>query len=304
MEYDDARRQPMVESILKTIAYFDVFGYPLTAVEVHKFLWRQKATLPEVLEVLEAMEAAGQVGRRFGYFGLPDWGALVETRWQRYLVAELKYAQALRAARWLRLVPHILLVAVCNNLAYSNARAESDVDLFIMTSPQRIWISRLLVTAVVHAFGLRRHGDKITNRCCLSFYVTADAADLSRFALPSQDPYLCYWLASLAIVHAVGDAADDFWRANGWVHAWLPNFQPRQMNARRTVPAAGLRLPSGGGRMEPLARRLQLYKMRRRQHPAGAGVVISDSVLKFHEDDRRAYYRQAWQERIKKFLPI
>lgn len=288
------------QAILQTLAYFDVFDYPLTAVEVHKFLWRQKATLLEVLEILETMEAASQVGRRFGYACLPGREVLAETRWQRYLLAEPKYRRVLRAARWLRLLPDVHLIAVCNNLAYGNAKPESDLDLFIVSAPRRIWLTRLLVTGVVQLLGLRRHRDKIVDRCCLSFYVTADATDLCWFALAPHDPYLVYWLATLAIVYARPTAVEGFWRANGWVNEWLQNFQPRVMSARRTIRPRPWRLPLGGVRLERLARRLQLDKMRRRrrQQPAGIGVVISDMVLKFHEEDRRESYRQQWQERL------
>ena len=291
------------DAILATLAYFDVFEYPLTAVEAHKFLWQQKATLGDVVAELEAMETAGTVSRQFGYYCLPGREALVETRWQRYLLAEKKYQRALMAASWLRLVPNIRIAAVCNNLAYSNARAESDVDLFIVTAPHRIWLTRLLVTLVVQLLGLRRYGDKIADRCCLSFYLTADASDLKPFALTPDDPYLCYWLATLAVIYARPGAAEEFWRANDWVKNFLPNFRPRVMNGRRTIPPVhrSSRLATAAGDwLNQIAKHLQLAKMaaRERNRQRGVGVVVSDRVLKFHEEDRRAQYRQEWRKRL------
>lgn len=298
----------MFHAILKTLAYFDVFDYPLTAVEVHKFLWGQTSTLSEVVQALEQMENAGQIGRRFGYYCLPGREVLVETRWQRYLLAESKFSKALRVARLLRLVPNVRLMAVCNNLAFSNARKESDIDLLIVTSPGRIWISRLLVTVLVQLLGLRRHGKKIADRCCLSFYVTADAADVKPLALAPEDPYLCYWLAMLAIVYVRPGAADAFWQANAWVRDVMPNFRPRVMNQRRTVRSLSRAMWSwrAGEWLNGVAKKIQLAKMARRERhrQRGIGVVISDRMLKFHEDDRRTYYRKQWQERIERFLPL
>lgn len=294
---------PLAKAIIKALAYFDVFDYPLTAVEVHKFLWRQEATLSTVIEALEQMRNVRQIGGRFGYYCLPGREALVETRWQRYLVAEPKYKIALRVARLLRILPNVRLVAVCNNLAFSNARQQSDVDLFIVTAPERIWLTRFLVTAVVHALGLRRHGDKIADRCCLSFYVTAGHTNLSPLALSPDDPYLCYWLATLAIISARVAAAQDFWQANAWARQVLPNFRPRVMNARRTIRMSQrvqAQKSRAGDWFNRIAKRLQLMKMarRERQRPRGVGIVIADGMLKFHEDDRRENYRQRWQERI------
>ena len=291
-------------AILKTLAYFDVFDYPLTGVEVHKFLWRQRATLRDVLEVLGVMEAAGQIGRHFGYYCLRGREEIITTRQQRYLIADPKFTRVLMVVRWLRLLPNVRLVAVCNTLAYSNAKAESDLDLFVITAPGRIWLTRLLVTGVTQLLGVRRHGVKITNRICLSFYITANAAELKKFALAPEDPYLAYWLATLAIVSARPGAPEEFWRANRWVGEWLPNFRPRVINQRRTVRPLWhwvmSPFPVGRG-LDAFAKRLQQAKMARRErqrHARTPGVIISDVALKFHEEDRREYYRQEWQERL------
>lgn len=295
---------PIGDAILKTVAYFDVFDYPLTGVEAHKFLWRQRATLGEVLETLAALEKDGRMGRRLGYYFLPGREALVATRQQRYLLADTKYRQALRAARLLRLVPNIRLVAVCNNLAFSNARSESDIDLFIVTAHGRIWLTRLLVVIILQAFGLRHHGRRVTDRCCLSFFVADDRLDLRDIALTPEDPYLCYWLATLTPIYTQGESWHRLWEANHWVFQYLPNDRPKLPSVRRRLPVrpSFMKVLPFGAWLETWVKRPQLARMARLGlQPRGTAVVISDSMLKFHTVDRREQYRQEWQRRVGKF---
>ncbi|TSC76269.1 MAG: hypothetical protein G01um101431_890 [Parcubacteria group bacterium Gr01-1014_31] len=297
---DQQGEKNLAAAVLRTLAYFDVFDYPLTALEVQRWLWRKRASASEVVQVLQQLEQARRLQRVHGYYHLPGRSAAVAARWQRYLDAELKFRRALRAAGWLRWLPAVRLVAVCNNAAYGNAKTESDIDLFIVVAPGRLWLTRLAVTVIMQLLGLRRHGGRIANRCCLSFYVTANAADLSRFSLAPDDPYLVYWLATLAVIYARAGEAESFWHANAWVKEWLPNGQPRLLSARRSVPAPQhWLLPEGSAGLEYIARRLQRAKMatRERARASRLGVVISDDVLKFHEEDRRTAYRQQWEER-------
>lgn len=299
----------LYNEVFPTLAYFDLFDYPLTAWEVRKFLWEQKAEVLEVVETLDILVEEGKLERVHGYYCLPGRSEIIHTRWQRYLLAEPKYKRALRAARFLRLVPNVLTVAVCNNLAYSNVKKESDIDLFIITKRKRIWLTRLLVTAVVQLLGLRRYGKKIANRCCLSFYLTDEHFDISGLALPGGDPYLSYWLATLSPLYDRDGAFEKFWQANAKFLQQVPNARAKYLSNRRTLreKIIGHHTPTKiGAWLEVFAKRLQrkIMARRERERAPGTGVVISDSILKFHEEDRRELYRQKWQEHTEKILPF
>lgn len=298
----------LADVCIRTVVYFDLFDYPLTAWEVRKFLWECHAGALEVYGALDELVGQGKLERMDGYYYLPGRSAIMQIRWQRYLLAEPKFKRALRAVRFLRYVPNVLTIATCNNLAYSNAKADSDIDLFIIVRRQRIWISRLLVTFVVQLLGLRRHGNKIMDRCCLSFYLTDDHLDISDLALREGDPYLSFWLATLSPLYDRQDTLAKFWQANANLLQHLPNAHPKRLSRRRTADTI-IRRPHNcwaiGERLEAMAKLLQLRKMKNRPpHPVSDNsVVVSDSVLKFHELDRRARYRLEWEERLHTVLP-
>jgi hypothetical protein len=76
--------------------------------------------------------------------------------------------------------------------------ADSDIDLFVVTSPRRLWTVRILMTLVFQLLGVRRYGKKIAGRLCLSFFSTTDGLDMSEIALDGGDPYLATWVKYLS----------------------------------------------------------------------------------------------------------
>ena len=307
-------RQPLTDlqqSIVSTIAYFDLFEYPLTLVEVQRFLYRTNASLSAVYHELSREPLTGIISSDAGFYFLAGRQQLIATRLERYRYAEKKYQRALRAASVLCGVGFVDLIAVCNNVGISNGTKRSDIDFFIVVRHGHLWWTRLVVTGLVTLIGLRRHGRMIENRICLSFYITDQHFDLHDIALRPQDPYLLYWLASLAPIFDRDFIYQQFLAANQGTLEQLPNFYPTVLSARRRstlsrfsrvfrrLEETVLATPVGRG-IELVAKKIQLAKMSHNTTSAAkkidtTEVVISDTMLKFHETDRRVLYRDTWQ---------
>jgi hypothetical protein len=54
------------------------------------------------------------------------------------------------------------------------ASENSDIDLFIITSPDRLWLTRLMVTFIFQVLGKRKTAKKHKDNFCLSFFATTD----------------------------------------------------------------------------------------------------------------------------------
>ncbi len=82
-------------AILHTLAYADIFDYPLTACEVHRYLTGIKASYEEVSQALnEADFWHGLITRTESYFTLCDREAIIETRARRKLVSRRLWRDA------------------------------------------------------------------------------------------------------------------------------------------------------------------------------------------------------------------
>ena len=78
-------------SIISTIAYFDIFDYPLTAWEIWKYLYGVRAQYIDIVNKLDDLASEGGIETRNGFYFLPKRNAIVNVRLERYLIAEKKY---------------------------------------------------------------------------------------------------------------------------------------------------------------------------------------------------------------------
>ncbi len=308
------------KAIIATVAYFDIFDYPLSLVEIHKWLYnqsREKTNLSDILPVLESGELNSVIESKDGFYFLKGRQEIIRKRLDHYNIAEPKFKIALKTIWWLHWLAFIEMIAVCNNLGYNNTIKEGDIDFFIIIKKNRLWWTRLMVTLVVSLLGIRRHGKKIANRICLSFYIANDHLNLEELTLKPNDCYLTYWLATLAPVYNREETYQKFLGANDWLKNYLPNFYPTFLSNRRRIKdnrwikfskRIDEKVLSGfvGRWLERLAKFIQLKKMEGNltsvANQPDTRVVISDSILKFHETDKRSQFQQLWQTKISEIL--
>jgi hypothetical protein len=286
------------EDIIKPLLFLDIFDYPPTAMEIWRFLPVQA----ELGEVIESLPQLGGVSVKNGFYFLPGREEIVEKRREFNYLSEKKFKIAERAAWLIHFIPTVKMAAVCNNFYY---REQSDIDFFIIAEKKRMWLTRLLVTALLHLFRLRRHDQKIADRICLSFYITEDALNLSGIALQPDDPYLYYWLGFLEPVYGQ-ECYNEFWAANDWLKKYFPNILRKETNPSRLVKDGFVsRAKKGtaklifggwlGDFVEKSSRWVQLKKISANTASAArfndGRVIISDTMLKFHENDRRKEFR-------------
>lgn len=313
---DQIENMNIKKAIFFTVAFFDIFEYPLTAWEIWKFLYKNQASLSDVLYQLEIMTQKRMLTLSQGYYFFPHKENHILTRNKRYRFAEKKYAIAMRCARIFSYLCAAKLICVCNSLALSNARETSDIDFFIITQKNRIWSTRFLLTLMAHFTRMRRHHEKIQDRICLSFYISEDALSLKKILL-KNDIYFFYWFANLYPLYGRGDAFEKFWMENSWLCGCFPNIFSRAPSLRRRVKSQtfkNIAIRSGeilsnsffGEIIEKILKKFQMEKILKNKKSAfyfhDTRVIVSDSMLKFHENDRREMYREAWNKNMEKYI--
>lgn len=294
------------QSVLKTLAFFDLFDYPLTEKELERFLYKDSDP--------PASQQGWEARRAGDFFFLLGREEIVEKRkeGEKLFAEKIKIAQkAMRKILW---VPFVRAVFVCNTSTGVGIKEGSDIDVFIIVRRGRLWLARILATFTLGLFGLRRTKVKIKNKICLSFYVTDNRLNLSDIAL-KDDIYLMYWLALLIPIYDPDNLGKSLRAANQWVIKNLPNAFKGEMNREWEVKKNSrikkfLEKMWGGGYgdvMEHQAREAQKIKLKMNtnsvQDASDTRVIISDEMLKFHEGDRRSEYRDRWLARCKNFIP-
>jgi hypothetical protein len=317
MNNEDKKLVELKQAIIRTLAFFDIFDYPLTLVEIHKWLYLEKSiskfSLFDVLQILENDNLKKYIENRDGFYFLSGRVDIIKTRLYRYQLAEKKFKIALRTVRLLKWFVPTKMISVCNNVGYNNGTEKSDIDFFIIVDKNRLWWSRLYITIITTLMGVRRHDQKFIDRICLSFYIAKDHLDISDISLNPDDVYLIFWFATLAPIYDF-KTYQDFFNSNKWVLNYLPNYYPNFLNNRRRVidnksslavkAFNSLIFKKFGDIMEKIAKLIQTKKVEKyfgqKSGDLGLNVVISSSMFKLHKTDRREFYRQEWHKRLEK----
>ena len=222
----------------------------------------------------------------------------------RELSEQMKtYIGHVKKWQWIwRRIPFVDAVYLGNSLTFNALHEDSDIDLFIVARPWRLWTVRLWTACVFGLLRLKRYRSS-KMKFCLSFYVTGDAANLLPLKKWSVDPYLVYRISHLVqIYHSSDEWLFNIWEENSWISWYLPNFPLRQVINIWIEPAEGeawwkefAEHWSGwmiGSFFEILIRTIRLpvvLRKKRRLWAIWKDIVVSDEILKFHHDKRRKY---------------
>lgn len=302
---------------MKTVAYFDMFDFPLTALEI----WQNLAVKRDLIEVINVLEQGLEaIENRNGFYFLAGRGVTAETRLKRYAATDRKFKRALALMKIYKFIPWLEMAAIGNLMGAHNLREESDIDLFIITEPKRIWLTRFFCVLIAKILGLRPSPDRSQDRICLSFFVSIGQMDLSRLMLNNStligeqapDVYFIHWLADLTPIYDPKGIYEKFIKANSWLRDYLPNWQSRLVSLRRDRGSAwpefyGEMIDLSIGGLEPWFKKQQLKLLPdelRRLMNKDTRVVISDSVIKLHANDRREEYRERYLKKIKERYEI
>jgi hypothetical protein len=298
---EDTKPSDLELAIFRTAAYFAYSHYPVTAFELWKWLL-EPAKAYSFAEVLEAIEGAflkERLIRSGGFYTTEKDADILENRRNRVADALRKYAKLKRVTAILGRVPYVEGIAVCNSLAFHHTLPSSDIDLFVISKPGKIWSSRLFATLPLILLR-ERPGERAKDPVCLSFFASSNALAFEKLKIAERDPYLAYWSRSLIPLFDKTGWVKQFEAKNTWVKDVLPNaYSVKRSSAFKVAPRFALPVTPLS---EVLAERIQeerfpqnIKALRNRD----TRVVITKDMLKFHADDNRNEMREALDERMK-----
>jgi hypothetical protein len=202
--------------ILAALAYFDLFQYPLTQTELLTFLPRYYS--PGALTpALQTLMDEGWVYRLDEFYSLQSDYSLVPRRRKGNTKARELLTTAARVARLLSLFPFVRGVAISGSLSKNYADSHSDIDLFIVTRRNRLWLARTLM----HAFKKLTYLTGKQHLFCMNYYV-----DEAALQIREKNIYTATEIATLLPLRGI-EAFKEFYAHNTWSRTLLPNHSMR-----------------------------------------------------------------------------
>jgi hypothetical protein len=198
-------------AILQTVAYADVFDYPLTIREVHRYLVRIPTSPLQVEKALLDGQLAGRLSFDHKYVTLPGRESLIKTRLRREKASAQLWRKGRRYGLAISSLPFVRLVAITGTLAVNNAEGDADIDYLIVTAPRRVWLTRFFVLALVYLARL----EQVT--LCPNYVISLDA--LQKF---EHTFFTAHELAQMIPLYGL-DVYRQLVQANNWARQFLPN---------------------------------------------------------------------------------
>ncbi len=306
------------KAIISTIIYFDIFNYPLTSVEVYKYLLcpTGKKIDASFLEIKRILETSPLLKKRIqtkqGFYFLNGRETIISRRKQRYLIAEKKLLRAKKFIRMISKLPFIQTICICNSLSYSNSREDSDIDLAIVCQPNTLWLTRFLAVSLMELLGQRPSDEKMKNKICLSFYISEDNLNLENYQSECPDIHFIYWQSQFFIVYQRNK--NNFLKNNIWSKKYLPNQIEQLANNRRAIKhdsktkkiCENVLCEFVKKYFNKSAKKYQLRilptKLKVSNQQPTTDVVLENNILKLHVNDRRQEYNQKWRIKYKSIL--
>lgn len=259
-ERSDSNTLTLEQAILQTVAYVDMYDFPLTVEEIHRYLISVKASLAEVKQTLETSRMVkSRLGRKGGYFYLDGRDEIVDIRQKRTQKSAKIWLHAMYYGRLISAIPYVSMVAVTGSLAVNNIDSKADIDYLIVTDVGRLWLCRAMVILLVRQAA--RRGIAL----CPNYFLSERALSFAE-----RNLYSAHEIVQMVPISGM-KVYQQLLEANRWVSVFLPNSTggplpmnnqikslPPSIRGARWLGEIALRTPPGAW--------LEQWEMKRKIH--------------------------------------
>lgn len=202
-------------SIIETLRYFHVFRHPLYANEIRKFL-NSSINDDILLFHLNAMVREGEIFYSHSMYALENSSQIFLKRLVGADIANEKIKGAYKSAKIIASFPFVKCVCISGSLSKGYADENSDMDFFIVTAYQRLWICRTLL----HLFKKLTFLVNSQHSFCMNYFI-----DEGALTLEEQNIFTATELATLIPAYNVEKYNQLMQGNKSWVSNIFPNLK-------------------------------------------------------------------------------
>ncbi|MEK7559150.1 MAG: hypothetical protein AAB521_02485 [Patescibacteria group bacterium] len=288
------------KAIVRTLLYSDVFDYPLSEDEVWKFLISDKNINKRLFES-KVKKINSIVFRKEGLLYIEKKELAVSKRIEKFTHSQKKINIAYKTIKKLFIIPSVLFVGISGNLSMMNAEKKDDIDLFVVSKKDTVWITRLLLIIYLKILGKhRKRTDRnVSDKICLNMIV-----DEENLSLPKnlRNLYTAHEVAQLRPVMQRGNIYQKFINSNEWIKKYMPNVIRESESqgieeSRKSLPKVLSELILRFTFLENLAKLFQRMLIKRNL----TREIIEDKIIALHPKDYKSIILAQYRERIAKY---
>lgn len=198
---------PIVQQLVRMVAYFDIFKHPLRFSEIEQLTGYERS---DVITAIEQYSGLFACNTHFVWLqeAHPDWHDVQKKRDR----ATSEWPKALRYGARLAKLPFVKGVFLTGSMSKGAVSEDSDFDYLLVAERNRVW----LVKSMIEAF--RKALPQAWRECyCANYIVGMDTLELQH-----RNVFTAIEL-STAIPLFGSEACQAFVQANSWAKVFVPN---------------------------------------------------------------------------------
>lgn len=198
------------------------------------------------------------------------------------------YKKTIKLAKVIRFLPWLEFLWVWNSISMNCAKNTSDIDLFIVTTPNSMHINRLIITFVCSIIWVRKTKNKHAWMFCLSFFCTTEALNFTDIEI-KNDVYMYFRKLYLTPILNYNNTFEKFQEENKLTEEeksisnklYLQLYKQLSWNKKKPWKIIS--------KLDKIARNLTIKKTIKSKEKLWNpyGIIINDKMLKFHNNDIR-----------------
>jgi predicted nucleotidyltransferase len=198
---------------LKTILYFSIFRYPLNIEEIHSYT--NHTDLSETrAELCDLIEKKIIINVDDFYIYGSDLESLTK-RLKGNIYAKKALVIAKERAKFISKFPFVKAVGVSGSLSKGYYDDESDIDFFVITKHEKLWICRTFLMLYKKIFLLNSR-----KYFCINYFISENQLEIEE-----QNRFTATELKTLIPLEGK-KVFEDFYSENNWVNSYFLKFEP------------------------------------------------------------------------------
>jgi len=209
----------LAKSIIKTLAYYDIFNYPLTQEEIYIFSNTNGDTKTSVFEELKVLVSSSIIYQSDEFYSINYINHLIPKRIEGNERAIKKMKAAKLFSKFISYFPYVRGVFLSGSISKGYMDKKADIDYFIITAPNRLWIARIFLVFFKKLFLLNSY-----KFFCINYFISTTELEIEE-----KNIFTAVEFATLIPMYGA-DVYHALYDSNQWIKQYVPNYPKRDVS--------------------------------------------------------------------------
>lgn len=284
-----AKEKACDRAIQKTLSYRAVFSYPVSRFQLYTFLITKKDFEEKFFKKsLRRLVKKDHIKAKDGKYYLPSIRPVswkLRDKYSQELLSETK-----TAIDMLKIIPWIKMLAVSGAVAVNNAAKDDDIDIFIISQKNRLYLTRFFTFLILKITNKYAQGKKQKRKLCCNLYV--DETNI-KWEKNKRNIYIAHEVLNLHPLIERDEMYFKFIKENSWALKYFKNWQitfPSKFTDKNSSQSKLVDF------MESVLRKLQLNYMKKKK----TTEITTKDLIHFNKHDHTEKILEAYREEAAK----